>query len=155
MLSVQSFTYYDLGPELNLSFSTIGAALLAFSRATAEMCAKAPCQWDASQHIFHLQVDNMFNLKRLQGKEASVFRCLFLFLLLGVCSFYLSTDLRLEPVSAVSGCWPITVKGVFTHILFFYVKYCKPKPVEKRKNCSLVFIVLFYFLFSFLNDSLF
>lgn len=52
-------------------------------------------------------------------------------------SFYLSTDLRLETVSAVSGCWPITGKGAFTHTLFLYVMDCGPKPVEKRgENCS-------------------
>lgn len=101
------------------------------------MCAKALCQRDASRHIFHLQVDNMFNLERLQGKEASVFLLsLSPPFLLGACSFYLSTDLRREPVSTVSGSWPITVKGALTHTLFLYVMYCGPKTCGQRENCA-------------------
>lgn len=45
--------------------------------------AEALCQRDASRHIFHLQVDNMFNLRRLQGREARVSAVSFLCLLLG------------------------------------------------------------------------
>lgn len=48
-------------------------APLAFSRATAEMCAMSMGRISADFFLFfyfHLQVDNMFNLGRLQGKEA-------------------------------------------------------------------------------------
>lgn len=66
-------------------------------------------QRNASRHISHLRVDNVFNLGRLQGeREGSVFfSALFLFSrLLGALWFYVPTDLSLEPVSAAaSGSW--------------------------------------------------
>lgn len=132
-------------------FPTMGTALLAFSTATAEMWAKALCRRDASQHIFHLQVDNMFNLERLQGEEASVCTVSFPPFSLGAWCFYLSTDLQLRPVSTVSGCWPTIVKRANTHF-YSYMIYCGLKTWgEKKKTASSeFFIVHLYWLYEYM-----
>lgn len=97
------------------------------------MCAEAPCHQEASHHIFTCPWTACLIFRDYKRGALLLFSPPFFplcssFVPFGVCSFYLSVDLWLEAVSALSGCCPTSVEeNLPTYSVLFLLPPGPPK----------------------------